>query len=104
MIFISYWELNPDVDPSKLADAAEKLIKAKMYPLEKSKQLAWYVSPDYWGITVTETDDETALLSDANMWRMAMPGIFKTIKSSVAQDPGKVIPLMLKLKGQLSKA
>lgn len=103
MIFISYWELNPDLDPSTIADAAQKLIEAKLYPLANSKQLAWYVSPDYWGITISETDDENALLTDANMWRMAMPGIFKKIKTSVAQDSNKVIPLMLKLKRKISK-
>ena len=103
MIYISYWELDPKLDPSEIADAAQKLINAKMYPLKNSKQIAWYVSPDYWGITITETDSEEDLLSDANMWRMAMPGIFKTIKTSVAQESTKVIPLMLKLKRQLSK-
>ncbi len=103
MIFISYWELNPDLDPSAIADAAQKLISAKLYPQANSKQLAWYVSPDYWGITISETDDEDALLTDANMWRMAMPGIFKTIKTSVAQESTKVVPLMLKLKRKLDK-
>jgi len=101
MIFISYWELNPDFDPSELAGVVQKIINKKLYPVEGVKQLAWYVSQDYWGITIEEADTEEQIAQGTNIWRIAKPGIFKMIKTAVAMEATKVLPLMMKLKKQL---
>ncbi len=97
MIFISYWELNESLDPSELADIVQTLMNKKLVPAEGIKQLAWYVSPDYWGITVTEAESEEALVNDSAMWRIVKPGVFKSIKTSVGLEVSKVLPIMMKL-------
>ena len=97
MLFISYWELNESLDPSELADIAQTLMNKGMVPPEGIKQIAWYVSPDYWGITISEAESEVALANDANMWRIARPGVFKSIKTSVGLDVSQVLPVVMKL-------
>ena len=75
MLFISYWEINPDFDPSEFAENATNLISKKLYPTEGVKEIAFYVSvSDHWGITVEEADCEEALVRNTNMWRIAKPG------------------------------
>jgi hypothetical protein len=102
VLFITYWELNEDFDPSGLADIAQTLISKKLYPTEGIKQLGWYVSTgDYWGITISEADTEEQLVKDTNVWRMTKPGLFKFIKSSPAMEIAKTIPILMKLKKQL---
>jgi hypothetical protein len=97
MLFISYWELNQDFDPTELAEMAQKLISKKLVPYPGVKQLAWYISPEYWGITISEAESEAAIFEEQNMWRIARPGVFKFIKTTVGMEITKVIPLMAKL-------
>jgi len=102
MLFITYWELNENFDPAELADVAQKVLSKKLYPTEGIKQLGWYVSTgDFWGITISEAENEEQLVQDTNVWRMAKPGLFKFIKTSPAMELVKAIPIMLKLKKQL---
>ncbi len=55
MLFITYWELNPDFDPSELAEIAEKLISKKHFPAEGVNQIGFFISTsDYWGVTIEE--------------------------------------------------
>ena len=98
MIFISYWELNPDFDPSELAGVAQTLISKKLWPVEGMKEIAWYVSTsDFWGITIVEADTEEQMVEMAGMWRIAKPGIFKLIKTTPALEIIKTVPLLMKL-------
>ncbi|MHA2038594.1 MAG: DUF3303 domain-containing protein [Promethearchaeota archaeon] len=98
MIFISYWELNPDFDPSELAGVAQTLISKKLWPVEGMKEIAWYVSTgDFWGITIVEADSEEQMVEMAAMWRIAKPGIFKSIKTTPALEIVKTVPLLMKL-------
>jgi len=102
MLFITYWELNENFDPSELADLAQKVLSKGLYPTEGVNQIGWYVSTgDYWGITITEADTEEQLVKDTNVWRLAKPGLFKCIKSSPAMETAKAIPILMKLKAQL---
>ena len=102
MIFISYWELNPDFDPGELAELAQELISKKLYPAEGVKQLAYYISTsDYWGIEIDEADSEEALTRSNNMWRIAKPGIIKFVKTSPAMEVAKILPIVIKLKKQI---
>ena len=102
MIFISYWELNPDFDPADLAEIAQELISKKIYPPEGVKEIAFYISTsDYWGISIDEADSEEALARNTNMWRIAKPGIMKFIKSTPAMEVVKMLPLVVKLKKQI---
>lgn len=102
MIFISYWELNPDFDPGELAEIAQELISKKLYPAEGVKNLAFYVSAtDYWGIGIDEADSEEAMTRNINMWRIAKPGFMKLIKITPAMEVVKILPILVKLKKQI---
>ncbi len=98
MIFISYWELNPDFDPSELAGVAQSLISKKLWPVEGMKEIAWYVSTsDFWGITIMDAENEEQMIEMAAMWRIAKPGIFKSIKTTPALEIVKTVPLLMQL-------
>lgn len=102
MIFISYWELNPDFDPGELAEIAQELIGKKLYPAEGVKQLAYYISTsDYWGIEIDEAESEEAMVKSTNMWRISKPGIIKFVKTTPAIEVAKVLPIVIKLKKQI---
>ena len=102
MIFISYWELNPDFDPADMAEIAQELIRKKLYPPEGVKEIAFYISTsDYWGISIDEADSEEALLRSNNMWRIAKPGIMKFVKTTPAVEVVKILPIMVQLKKQI---
>ena len=99
MLFISYWEINPDFDPSELTAIASELISKKLYPTEGVNQIGFYVSvSDHWGITIEEAESEEALVRNTNMWRIAKPGFIKCIKSTPAMEVAKLLPVMMKLK------
>ncbi|MFX1477846.1 MAG: DUF3303 domain-containing protein [Promethearchaeota archaeon] len=102
MIFITYWEINPDFDPAELAGIAQELINKKVYPAEGVTELAFYISTsDYWGIGIDEADSEEALARNVNMWRIAKPGFIKFIKSTPAMEVVKILPVLVKLKKQI---
>ena len=102
MIFISYWELNPDFDPGELAEIAQELISKKLYPTEGVKEIAFYVSTsDYWGISIDESDSEEALARNINMWRISKPGFVKFVKTTPALEVAKILPVLVKLKKQI---
>lgn len=98
MIFISYWELNDSFDPSELAGVAQTLISKKIWPAEGVKEIAWYASAsDNWGITIVEADNEEQVVENANMWRIAKPGIFKLTKTTPGIEIAKMLPVLMKL-------
>jgi len=102
MLFISYWELNPDFDPSELAEIAQTLMSKKLYPVAGVKQIGFYVSAsDYWGITIEEAENEEQMAKGSMMWRLAKPGYIKVMKTTPAMDATKIIPLVMKLKKEI---
>jgi hypothetical protein len=102
MIVMVYWELNPDLDPSEIANVAQKLISKGLYPSEGVKTVAWYVSAgDYWGINIDEVENEAAYVANVNQYRMLKPGMFKVFKSTIAMKAEDVIPLVAKLSKQI---
>lgn len=102
MLFITYWELNPDFDPSELAEIAQKLMSKKLYPVEGVNQIGFYVSAsDMWGITIEEAENEEQLAKGSMMWRIAKPGYIKVMRTTPAMDVIKMVPLVMKLKKQI---
>ena len=101
MRFISYFELNPDEDPGVLAEIGQKLISKKLYPAEGIKQIAWYLTAGYWGISIFETDSTEAIANNINMWRISKPGIFKMVKIEPALETRELIPIGMKLAKKL---
>ena len=104
MLFITYWELNPDFDPADLADIAQKLMSKKMYPVEGVNQIGFYISTsDMWGITIEEAENEEQLARGSMIWRLAKPGYITVMKTTPAMDATKMIPLVMKMKKQLEE-
>jgi hypothetical protein len=102
VLFITYFELNPNIDPSEIADVAQKLISKGLYPPKGQKTLAWYLSTDSdWGIMAVEVDSEESSFVGTRMWQIAKPGIFKYLKSSLAMKAEDMIPLGIKLRKQI---
>ncbi|MFX1381674.1 MAG: DUF3303 domain-containing protein [Promethearchaeota archaeon] len=98
MLFISYWELNPDFDPTELADMAQTILNKKLWPVEGTKEIGWYISTgDLWGINILEAENEEQMTRTANMWRIAKPGVFKLIKTTPAMELVKMLPVIMKL-------
>ena len=102
MLFLSYWELNPDFDPSELAEIAQMILNKKLFPVEGTKMISWYMSTsDFWGISITEAENEEQMAKGTQVWRIAKPGLFKFIKTTPAMETAKVLPLLIKLKKEL---
>ncbi|UCC21216.1 MAG: DUF3303 family protein [Promethearchaeota archaeon] len=102
MLFLTYWELNPEFDPSELAEIAQKLMSKKLYPIEGVKQIGFYVSTsDYWGITIEEAENEEQMAKGSMVWRLAKPGYITFMKTTPAMDVIKMLPLVMKLKKQM---
>ncbi len=97
MRFIAYFELNPEFDPSVLAEIGVDLMKRKLYPAEGVETLTWYMTPGMWGISVSEADSVEALMNNVNAWRIAKPGIFKVFKIEPAMDTKELIPIAVQL-------
>ncbi len=97
MLFLTYYELNENLDPTLIGELVQKFMSKKLFPTEGVKIITWLLTPENWGIVISEDDSEEAMFKDMNMWRIAMPGIFKTVKSAVGMEVAKVIPLLLKL-------
>lgn len=98
MIFISYWELNTDFDPSELSEMAQTILNKKLYPVEGTKTIARYISTsDFQGISITEADTEEQMAQGTAVWRIAKPGVFKFIKTTPAMELIKLLPILMKL-------
>jgi hypothetical protein len=102
MLFLTYWELNQDFDPSELAEIAQKLMSKKLYPVEGVKQIGFYISTsDYWGITIEEAENEEQMVKGSMIWRLAKPGYIKVMRTTPAVDATKMIQMVMKLKKQM---
>ena len=87
MLFISYWEMNPDLDPTAIAEIAQMLMSKKLYPVEGVKEI--------------ESDSEEAMTRSTNLWRIAKPGILKFVKTTPAMEVAKILPVLMKLKKEV---
>lgn len=104
MLILTYFELNPEKDPSEILDAFQKIEDAKIRDMhEKWETKGWYITPDYWGVSIVETDTVEDALRNANAWRLALPGIFKKFKTCMAAEVEQYAPTLLKLVRKLKK-
>ena len=76
MKFIAYFELNPEFDPSELAEIGIDLMKRKLYPAEGYNSIAGHMVVGMWGISIAEADSVEAIMNNVNAWRIAKLGIF----------------------------
>ena len=104
MIFIAYWELNTDFDPTELADVAQTILNKKLWPVEGTKVIAWYVSAtDNWGVLIIEAENEEQMVRSIGMWRIAKPGIFNLIKTTPAVEITIILPMVMKMAKQMKE-
>jgi hypothetical protein len=95
LLFVAYWELNPDKDIKEVAKLAADLTKTGKFPIKGTKMIGWYDTPGGWGVTIWEADSEEAVFNGLLVWTKAMPGIFSCFKVSPALTAEKAIPLAL---------
>ena len=99
MKFVTFWTLNPNLPPSKIAEVAANLMQKGLFPPKNMKTLAWYVCPGGRGVTIFEGEgtaaDEVAYEGYA-MWVKECPGIFSSFETYPAVTAEKAIEITLK--------
>ena len=73
------------------------MLSKRFYPAQGVKQLVWYLTLGYWGISVSEAEKAEEIANNVNSWRLAKPGIFKFIKVEPALEIVQIILQVLKL-------
>ncbi len=73
------------------------MLSKKFYPAPRVKQLTWYLTPGGGGISVSDAETTEDITNNIKLWRIAKPGIFKTIKIEPALETVQLIPLRMKL-------
>jgi hypothetical protein len=94
VLFLAYWELNPNFNPVDLAELGSRLGQVD---IEGTEMIGWYITADGWGVSISKAESEAAFMKGVYMWRIAMPGIFKEFKSSVAMETINLIPEIMEL-------
>jgi len=98
MIVITFWTLNPNLPPSKIAEVAAKLMEKKLWPLKGMKTLGFYICPGGRGVTISEIEgpaDEIAFESYVT-WTKELPELFASYETLPALPGEKAISIALK--------
>jgi hypothetical protein len=99
MLFITHWELNQNISGEERTQIAQKLTSSGKYPPEGVKILNWYSTPDGWGVTVFEAENEMAAIAVTDMWRMAGAGFFRLTRTAPAVTVEEHISASVKMAG-----
>jgi len=102
MLFIVYYELDPALDPADIINAYQKIQEADIQA-EKWEVKGWYITPEYWGVAIVDTDSAEDIAQNANSWRVALPGMFKTYNVSPVLEVEKYVPIGAKLVRKIRK-
>jgi len=99
MLFVTYWELNENINPKDVAELGAELTEKKLYPIKGVKQLGWYItgSVPYWGITIEEAATVEQVMKGILVWTNAKPGLFKVLKTSPAMTSEDAIRLVMEM-------
>ena len=100
MVSITFWTLNPNLPPSKIAEVAGKLMEKGLWPPKRMKLLGWYVCPGGRGVTISEGEgaaaaDEIAF-ENYVLWTRELPGIFASYETLPAVTAEKAVSIVLK--------
>jgi hypothetical protein len=97
MLFMAYWELNPQKDIREVGKVAAELRKSGKWPVDGVRIVSWYMTPStpFWGTIVYEAENEESVFKNLLAWLNAMPGIFTTYKIAPVLPVEKAIPLAL---------
>jgi hypothetical protein len=99
MVYITFWTLNPNVPPSKIAELAAKLMQKGVWPVKGTKILGFYVCPGGRGVTITEFEGADAAAADFEnfvVWTKELPEIFASYETTSAVTAEKGISITLK--------
>jgi hypothetical protein len=99
MITITFWTLNPDLPPNKIAEVGAKLLQKGVWPIKGTKVLGFYVCPGGRGVTISEGDGATAdeaAFESYVVWTKELPGIFTSYETMPAVTAEKGISITLK--------
>jgi len=99
MIFITFWTLNPNLPPSKIAEVAAKLLEKGLFPVKGVKMLGFYVCPGGRGVTINEMEDAAAASENAfreyAMWMKELPGLITSWDTLPAIAAEKAVSIVL---------
>lgn len=84
MLFVTYWELNENMSVEQRNDIAVKLTSSGVFPPRNIKIVRWDLTPDGWGILITEAENAADVSQAINMWRAAGTGFFNMTKTAPA--------------------
>lgn len=97
MIWVTFWELSPSVEPRKVAEVAAKLTQKGLWPPKSVKILGWYICPGGKGVTVSESEgaDGEAAFRSWVAWEREMPGLFASYQPFPAISAEQAVKIAL---------
>jgi hypothetical protein len=99
MISITFWTLNPNISPTKIAEVGAKLMQKGSWPIKGTKILGFYVCPGGRGVTISESEGATAdeaAFESYVVWTKEMPEIFASYETMPAVTAEKGISIVLR--------
>jgi hypothetical protein len=84
MLFVCHWELNEATPVVERLQAAQKVLASGLFPGPKVKLIRWDATPDVWGITVFEAETAADALQFVDLWRITVPGFFRSVRVAPA--------------------
>jgi len=99
MISITFWTLNPDLPPGKIAEVAAKLMQKGVWPVKGTKILGFYICPGARGVTISESEGagaDEAAFENYVVWTKEVPGMFASYETMPALAAEKAIEITLK--------
>lgn len=92
MLFLTYWELNEEMSVEQRLEIAETLTEEGHFPPDGVEIVRWDLTPDGWGIVLTEADSPAAMHRALLVWRASGDGFFEITKTAPVQPVREAIP------------
>jgi len=91
MLFVTYWELNENMSVEQRLEVGQKLTSSGLFPPENVNIIRWDITPDGWGILITEAENAADIDQAINMWRATGAGFFNVTKTAPAMPVQEAI-------------
>jgi hypothetical protein len=95
MLFVAFWTLNRDIEPSRIAKVSAKMLEEEKFPLEGTEIIQWLVCPGGKGVTVFKAESEAQAFQSYTSWMEALPGMFTSYELLPALEAQDAIPLVM---------
>jgi len=102
MLFVVYYEFNPNLDPADMLTAYQKIQEAEV-ELEKWETKGWYITPEDWGVALVETDSVDDMLKNIYQWKLALPGFFTKYNVAPVAEVEQTVPILAKMMRKFKK-